>query len=153
MNALGAIGAAVAPTLIRAAGNAVSGAASGAAGNVGARTALAGGIQGLDQDVLKFQRDYGLTPEQATAVASHIQDKERTAQSRMAQGSIYENAALQNQMSNQDVQRGAVLNAQQQQGLLANQLVNSVQSARDAATNAVMQGAQVAAGMSRGAIR
>lgn len=144
---------AAAPTIARAGMDVLGSAMGGAKGQIGASAALAGGTQGTGDEISRLQQQFGVTPEQASALASHIQDRERNAQGKQAQSSIYENAALQNKFANLDVQRGAMLNAQQQQANLAGQLVNSVQSARDAATNAVMQGANAAANMSRGAIR
>jgi hypothetical protein len=145
----GAAARAVAPAVM----NAVSGMGSAAAGRAGAGVALGAGTEGLEPHALDLQKSFGVTPEQAQALASHIQERERAAQSRQTQGSIYENAALTNSMANRDTQRGLLLNAQQQQANLANQLVNSVQSARDSATQAVLGGANAAASMSRGAIR
>jgi len=136
-----------------AAMRALGGAVSGATGRAGANAALGAGTQGLEQHALELQKQFGVTPEQATAIASQIQEKERGKQAQQTQGSIYENAALNNAVANFDVRRGMALNAQEQQAQLANQLVNSVQQARDSATNAVLGGAQAAQGMFRGAIR
>jgi hypothetical protein len=142
-----------APTIAKTGMEVLSSAIGGAKGQIGSSTALAGGTQGTGDEILRIQKQYGVSPEQASALASEIQERERNAQSKQSQNTIYENAALQNKFSNLDVQRGAMLNAQQQQANLAGQLVNSVQSARDAASNAVMSGANAVSNMSRGAIR
>jgi hypothetical protein len=145
----GPIVSAALPIVGQAVSNLFQPAVSGIKGRIGAAAATSEGTGNSAEEILNYQKQFGVTPEQASAIASHIQDRERNAATAQQQGNVYQGAALANRAANLNTQRQAVVDAQAQQAALAGQLVNTVQAARDSAANAVNSGFQTAAAMFR----